>query len=127
MTEVLTSNSTKRAKTKVSSLYHRRDWSFANIKTSETLWGPHGYHRYPAKFIPQLVRQIIEEFSSPGDLIGDTFLGSGTSGVEAIRCNRYFWGLDINPIAVLISRVKCTPLNPAQLDQAWLQLFDELD
>ncbi len=30
------------------------DWSFARLKRSETLWGPHGYHRYPAKFIPQL-------------------------------------------------------------------------
>ena len=23
------------------------NWSFANLKPSQTLWGPHGYHRYP--------------------------------------------------------------------------------
>ena len=35
------------------------DWTFAHLKREETLWGPHGYHRYPAKFIPQLVHRII--------------------------------------------------------------------
>ena len=97
----------------------RSDWSFAKSNTSQTLWGPHGYHRYPAKFIPQLVRQIIEQYSAPGDFVGDTFLGSGTSGVEALRCNRSFWGIDINPIAVFISRVKCTPIDPQHLEKTW--------
>src|SRR5438552_1856409 len=127
MPEIYSQNATGRAKTKDSSLHRCIDWSFTNAKVSETLWGPHGYHRYPAKFIPQLVRQIIEQYSSPGDLIADTFLGSGTSGVEAMRCNRYFWGIDINPIAVFISRVKCTPLDPVQLDGAWRQLSEKLD
>lgn len=57
-----------------------QDWSFAHLKRSETLWGPHGYHRYPAKFIPQLVRRIIELYSEPGDQVGDLFVGSGTCG-----------------------------------------------
>src|ERR1700754_5307894 len=103
------------------------DWSFSELKPSETLWGPHGYHRYPAKFIPQLVRRIIEQYSLPGDLVGDTFLGSGTTGVEALRCKRGFWCININPIAVFISRVKCTPLEPAALDRAWLKLSARLE
>ena len=41
------------------------DWTFAYLKPGETLWGPHGYHRYPAKFIPQLVHRIIESYSAP--------------------------------------------------------------
>ncbi|MDX6577330.1 MAG: hypothetical protein QOE96_3283 [Blastocatellia bacterium] len=127
MSETHSQNPTNGAKTNGNSLDRPRDWSFAKAKTSETLWGPHGYHRYPAKFIPQLVRQVIEQYSSPGDLIADTFLGSGTSGVEALRCNRQFWGIDINPIAVFISRVKCTPLDPTNLDKVWLQLSEALE
>src|SRR6266704_3572968 len=61
------------------------DWSFASLKTSETLWGPHGYHRYPAKFIPQLVCRLIEMYSAPGELVGDPFLGSATTGIEDLR------------------------------------------
>ncbi len=78
------------------------DWSFASLKPNETLWGPHGYHRYPAKFIPQLVRRIIDTYSCPGDLVGDTFVGSATTGIEALRSRRHFWGSDINPVALLI-------------------------
>ncbi|MBZ0285246.1 MAG: site-specific DNA-methyltransferase [Anaerolineae bacterium] len=92
------------------------DWSFAHLKRSETLWGTHGYHRYPAKFIPQLVRRIIERYSDPGDHVGDLFVGSGTTGVEALRTGRTFYGSDINHVALFLSRVKCTPINPTSLE-----------
>ncbi len=102
------------------------DWSFASLKTSETLWGPHGYHRYPAKFIPQLVRRLIDTYSCPGDLVGDTFVGSATTGIEALRSGRDFWGSDVNPVALLIGRAKCIPLLPAALNKAWKQLTNQL-
>src|SRR5579871_5626801 len=51
------------------------DWTFAHLRRVETLWGPHGYHRYPAKFIPQLVSRLIERYSLRGELVGDPFLG----------------------------------------------------
>jgi DNA modification methylase len=102
------------------------DWSFAFLKPRETLWGPHGYHRYPAKFIPQLVRRIIDTYSCPGDLVGDTFVGSATTGIEALRSGRRFWGSDVNPVALLIGRAKCIPLLPAALDKTWKQLTDQL-
>src|SRR6266567_9408621 len=102
------------------------DWSFAFLKTSETLWGPHGYHRYPAKFIPQLVRRLIDTYSCPGALVGDTFVGSATTGIEALRSGRDFWGSDVNPVALLIGRAKCIPLLPAALNKAWKQLTNQL-
>src|SRR6266567_266403 len=102
------------------------DWSFAFLKPNERLWGPHGYHRYPAKFIPQLVRRIIDTYSCPGDLVGDTFVGSATTGIEALRSRRHFWGSDINPVALLISRAKCTPLMPDILDNTWKLLMKQL-
>jgi DNA modification methylase len=102
-------------------------WSFAQLARTETLWGPHGYHKYPAKFIPQLVRRIIGEYSEEDDLVGDTFLGSATTGVEALRCNRRFWGADINPVATFISKAKCTPIPPIRLDREWKRLFKRLE
>lgn len=103
------------------------DWSFAHLKRVETLWGPHGYHRYPAKFIPQLVQRIIESYSSPGDLVGDPFLGSATTGIEALRLGRRFIGSDISQVALLISRAKCLALNPRELETAWQQLDCQLE
>ena len=103
------------------------DWTFAHLKQAETLWGPHGYHRYPAKFIPQLARRIVASYSAPGDLVGDPFLGSATTGIEALRLGRRFWGSDISEVALLISRAKCTPLCPRNLDETWKQVDRRLD
>jgi DNA modification methylase len=102
------------------------DWSFAHLRRAETLWGPHGYHRYPAKFIPQLVRRVIECYSTTGSLVGDPFLGSATTGIEALRTGRRFWGSEINPVALLISQAKCSPIEPRELDATWKQLEGQL-
>ncbi len=103
------------------------DWSFAHLSRTQTLWGPHGYHRYPAKFIPQLVHRLIDKYSEPSDLVGDPFLGSATTGVESLRLGRRFVGSDVSQVAVLISRAKCTPLNPCELEQVWQSLNQQLD
>ena len=103
------------------------DWSFGSLSRAETLWGPHGYHRYPAKFIPQLTRKLIDMYSQCGDLVADQFLGSGTTGVEALRAGRRFFGSDISPVAVLISQAKCLPILPSELDATWKRLNSQLN
>lgn len=79
-------------------------WSFEELTPSQTSYITHGYHRYPAKFIPQLAARIILENSQPVDLICDPFMGSGTTLVEAIVNDRKAYGTDINPVAALIAR-----------------------
>lgn len=39
------------------------DWSFVEYKPSDTGKWTHDYHRYPAKFIPQLVEKLIDYFA----------------------------------------------------------------
>src|SRR5216684_3567545 len=116
-----------KAKSLALGLITKNNWSFAELKRVETLWGPHGYHRYPAKFIPQLVGRLIEAYSAPGDLVGDPFLGSATTGIEALRLGRRFWGSDISQVALLISRAKCIPIDPCAVSNAWQQLDCRLD
>ena len=70
----------------------------------------HGIHPYPAKFVPQIPGAIIDAYSKPGDTILDPFCGSGTTLLESIIRGRNALGIDINPIATLISRAKVTPL-----------------
>ena len=94
----------------------RDDWSFANVPRSETKEITHSYHKYPAKFIPQLARAFINEYTEEGGFIWDSFCGSGTLNLEALRNNRNSVGTDINPVAVLISRVKTTSLDPEKLE-----------
>jgi site-specific DNA-methyltransferase (cytosine-N4-specific) len=90
------------------------DWDFSDAPLNK---GIHSIHPYPAKFIPQIPQRLIQLFH-PGDssIILDPFCGSGTTLVEAINSGLDAWGIDLNPIACLISRVKTTPLPPNLLD-----------
>ena len=91
-------------------------WSFREIDRLETSYLTHSYHRYPAKFIPQLAARLIKENSQVGELVCDPFMGSGTTLVEAIVNDRRTYGTDINPVAVMITRAKTTPIDPQSLE-----------
>jgi DNA modification methylase len=93
-------------------------WNFAGLRYREINYATHGYHRYPAKFIPQVAARLISSFSDEGDLVVDPFMGSGTTLVEAKLHRRPSLGVDINPIAHLITQAKVTPIDPARLQRA---------
>src|SRR4030067_2438375 len=100
-------------------------WSFANKTIKVTSYITHGYYTYPAKFMPQLASRLIKEHSNENDIVIDTFLGSGTTVVEAIVNNRIGIGTDINDIAYLIAKVKTTPIKTTELLQEYSKIeFD---
>lgn len=84
------------------------EWTFKGANTGTYT---HKIHRYPAMFIPQLVRKLILEYSEVGETVLDIFNGSGSTMVEALLTNRNAVGIEINPLANLIASVKTTPLN----------------
>lgn len=95
--------------------YAREEWSFNGERSTE-IW-THGYHRYPAKFLPQLVKKIIETYSTSSDVIGDVFAGCGTTLVESKAHGLKSVGVDINPVAYLITKAKTNPVHPKLLTQ----------
>jgi len=101
-------------------------WSFKDATRTETSYLTHGYHRYPAKFIPQLAARVIRENTQPGDLVCDPFMGSGTTLVEAIVNGRRAYGTDVNPVAVLISTAKTTAIEPEKLKREVGAVFEYL-
>jgi len=104
------------------------DWSFENLKPLETGKWTHNYHRYPAKFIPQLVEKLLDEYMVGKDgHIDDPFMGSGTTIVTAISRGLKASGTDINPIAYLITKVKSTPIEPEYLNDKINQLISKLN
>ena len=79
-----------------------QDWAFENVRSTEQ-W-THGYHRYPAKFLPNVVKKIIEDYAPDCEMIADLFAGCGTTLVEAKIHGKSSVGTDINPVAQLITR-----------------------
>lgn len=77
----------------------------------------HNFYSYPARFSPELVKEIIKNFSSQGDWIFDPFMGGGTSIVEALALGRHAIGVDINSLAWFVAISKTTPISSADITQ----------
>ena len=78
----------------------------------------HGIHKYPAKFFPELPRWLIKRYSKQYDTILDPFAGSATTNIEALLSHRHSVGIDIDPFARLLAKVKTTPIDNQELDRA---------
>lgn len=74
----------------------------------------HRFYRYPARFSPLFARAAISQFSKPGDVVLDPYMGGGTAMVEATVAGRKAVGSDLNALAVFVARVKTTILTPVQ-------------
>lgn len=102
------------------------DWAFLELTQKQTSYATHGYHRYPAKFIPQLAARLICEYSGEGDLVVDPFMGSGTTLVESKLLKRPSIGADINPVAHLVARAKTQAIEPNRLARTLEQITSTL-
>lgn len=90
-----------------------------NIATNCVTASTHGFHKYPAKFIPQIPRWGIEKYlqGKEGKYILDPFCGSGTTLVEGMLAGHNVIGIDIDPLSIMITKVKTTPVEVAQLEK----------
>jgi site-specific DNA-methyltransferase (adenine-specific)/modification methylase len=60
------------------------------------LRGPErGEHWHPTQKPIEVMRWIIEQTTKPGDVVLDPYMGSGTTGVAALQCDRRFIGIEI--------------------------------
>ena len=83
------------------------DWTFSirsNVHEIEAL------HSYPAKFISDIPKTFLNILPLPKNTaVLDPFCGSGTTLLESQKKGISSIGIDLNPIACLISRVKTSP------------------
>lgn len=90
------------------------NWNFDKAKTN---YGIHSFHWYLSTFVPQIPNILISSLSSSNeDIILDPFSGRGTTLVEALRLNKHSIGIDLNPMAIFITKVKTTLINPIYLE-----------
>ncbi|MEG9863019.1 MAG: DNA methyltransferase [Parvularculales bacterium] len=96
----------------IKTLAEKLDWECLE---SDTSYLTHDIHRYSGKFIPQIARNAIEILSKEDDLVLDVYAGSGTTLLEAACLKRHSIGVDLNPLATIISMVKTTPIDKEKL------------
>ena len=58
--------------------------------------GPERHGAHPTEKPRRLMAEIIADFTSPGQLVCDPFMGSGTTGVAAVQMGRRFIGIELD-------------------------------
>src|SRR5205085_3666202 len=74
-----------------------------NLGTPDIISVPRIHRGYPAEKPAAVSEILIQQSSSPGDLVADPFMGSGSVGVAALRTGRRFCGTDLNAEAVQLT------------------------
>lgn len=72
-------------------------------------FAPEGnFHNYPAKAVPEVVRELLTRLKTYYGVknVLDPFVGSGTVALESKLLNLDFYGSDLNPLAILLSKTK---------------------
>ena len=66
----------------------------------------HSIAPYVGKTRPALARDLILQYTRPGELVWDPFCGSGTIALESRILLRNIIASDVNPYAVTLTRAK---------------------
>lgn len=102
-------------------------WTFA--ADSRRTMG-HAFFNYPAMMVPQVQGALLDAWmaSDPDHkVVLDPFAGSGTVMTEAMLRGLDFRGVDINPLAILLLRVKARPLAEATLSRTLADVLTAVD
>lgn len=80
--------------------------------------------------VPQVARAVLSEVTSVHpevEVVNDPFAGSGTILTESMLRGLSFSGTDINPLAVLLCKVKSGPFFVDALDVKIAELYNHID
>ncbi len=72
---------------------------------------------HPTQKPTEIMRFLIDNFTSESDTILDPFMGSGTTGVACVQTGRKFIGVEIDPtyFEIAVKRIKEAQLQPRLL------------
>ncbi len=100
------------------------DYSW-NFEKEDTKYCTHGIYKYPAMMVAPIVRRLMEEYAVLGEsIILDPFCGSGSVLVESVLHNCESYGIDINPLALLLAKVKTTPIDSNLLIEEYRKFIE---
>ncbi len=78
-------------------LQMRSDWFLPLCTGAERLRNQHGLKLHPTQKPEALLHRVLLASTSPGDIVLDPFLGTGTTAAVAKRLHRHFIGMERHP------------------------------
>lgn len=119
MTPIATESADQRLRRRLARSARQEFWGrTTTIKCADARQSP---FQYPAMMVSDmqatLLREVVEARSEPPRAY-DPFLGSGATMLQAMRLGLPFGGGDINPLAVMVSRVRSGEAGEMDLEKA---------
>jgi hypothetical protein len=90
----------------------------------------HSFFQYPAMMVPIVQKHLIatiKKYNLNTHNMIDPFMGSSTSIIASMYCGLSCTGQDINPLAVLLSKVKCGPYTHRAFAKRATILMERID
>ena len=94
-----------------------------DTKKNDALSNAHSYH---TKSPFNAIRQYIEHYTKPGDLILDVFSGSGMSGIAAHKSNRKAILCDLSPIASFLTHNYSSSADPFDFNNVAIEIINNV-
>ena len=98
--------------------------NFDNASKSSKIYN---MHMYWTKQDPYVVKEFIEHYTKPGDVVVDAFCGTGMTGVASMMCGRHAILCDISPACIHIAKNYTTPIDPLILKDAYVHLLEKVE
>ena len=81
------------------------------MANTNTYKGIYAMHKYWGKKPFNEISKFIEKYTMPGEVVLDSFCGSGVTLIEALKANRKCIGVDLNPLAIKLAKVSMTAVD----------------
>ena len=100
-----------------------------------TAWGTnkqlayatHGAMRFFGKFPPPIATYLIDKYTANDSLVIDPMSGSGSTAVECLLKGVTCKSFDINPMMLMLNRVKTTHLSIDDIDKHYTKIKENYD
>lgn len=76
-------------------------------------------HRYFARKPANIVADYINIYSKRGEIVLDPFCGSGVTAIEALRLGRKAIAIDLDPVAIFLTRLTSQPVDLSDFQKAF--------
>lgn len=92
-------------------------WTALGTNT-QISYSTHGIFRYFGKFPSTIAAHLIMQYTQEFDTVMDPMGGSGTTVLESLLSNRNCRSYEVNPLSLLVAKVKITRIDQQKLEEA---------
>ncbi len=98
----------------------------AQVSAPSGYRGLYAFHKYWGKKPFEPVSYVIENLTDGHEVILDPFMGSGVIARESARLGRRFIGIDLNPIAIEISKLLVSPPDASIVEEGLVEIEERV-